>query len=817
MKGMIAVGNQVKKRQLLPALKLVTSSTETIYPKLAKEFLKIYGHVELYNFYGSTECSSNAAVHKIASQDLNQMYIPIGEALDNVNLYILDSHHRILPKGAIGELSVTGHCLSLGYLFEEKNNFQVRSQDVNERLYKTGDLARINEHDELILLGRNDNLVKINGFRIELDEIQNALLALSEVIDAVTLLVKAEDYNKVICYAVVRDPNEISESMVIKKLEKSLPKYALPYKVMFIDSIPKLSSGKADKKNLPSPDLTKKNHSIIVHPVNELQQTLVDIWKDVLNIDQVSILDSFFDLGGTSMLSLRCVSELSKAEVRISVSDLYNTRNLEALSELISGRADTDELRAELCHQQLVCTPTVAYLLNTLKVGERYHIHRLWRDLYLNVDLDNLNRALRLVSRDYSILRAFAQSKPDGVELTVSGKFLEITRLDIGDFQSLEAVDFSFHQQFHDFFAFNGHDLLSKLIAIDFSVQSKKSRYYLLVMHHALIDCYSFEMLISEITRYYNALLVGAECYPLYQDVDQVGLWLGKLREKLNKNAFELYHLWGNDLQRIQSIHPAECRDFISFSAKHIHDAVKESRSMNKLNLDQYAITHHQNVSTIIFDKQLTVKMKTFKLDDIEPVDLMLYAIYAGFSGDNDFVFIDNLDMTRMIDIEGFDISTCIGFVVGMFPLFIRINQYHHPIDTLKSISAIRNDKYRSKFLRSLVHLMDMNIPDGFNIAYPSILINNHMTLSDYTGHSFIGLEHSDVWMGESSGVDVHHNIRINMEILDAHLYIDISYQEGFCNENSVRCMADSLISVMEEIESKELAYNQSKGPTTLF
>jgi hypothetical protein len=246
-------------------------------------------------------------------------------------------------------------------------------------------------------------------------------------------------------------------------------------------------------------------------------------------------------------------------------------------------------------------------------------------------------------------------------------------------------------------------------------------------------------------------------------------------------------------------------------------NSYKESRSMNKLNLDQYAITHHQNVSTIIFDKQLTVKMKTFKLDDIEPVDLMLYAIYAGFSGDNDFVFIDNLDMTRMIDIEGFDISTCIGFVVGMFPLFIRINQYHHPIDTLKSISAIRNDKYRSKFLRSLVHLMDMNIPDGFNIAYPSILINNHMTLSDYTGHSFIGLEHSDVWMGESSGVDVHHNIRINMEILDAHLYIDISYQEGFCNENSVRCMADSLISVMEEIESKELAYNQSKGPTTLF
>ncbi|WP_141671937.1 AMP-binding protein, partial [Gilliamella sp. Fer4-1] len=546
LKGLIHVGKEINKPNLLPSLKLVTSSAEILNTQVAKDFMAIYNHTKLYNFYGSSECSSNAAVHNVSEIDFENIYIPIGNAISNVQLYILDKNNQIVPRGVVGELAVSGDCLSTGYLSEKNIVFHHTIPAIEKLVYKTGDLVRINNDGKLILLGRNDNLVKIDGFRIELDEIQHELLKMEGIQDSATFVIKDDGENKIVSFVVVKEAysGNITQDDIKLKLKDKLPSYSVPRSINIINKIPKLPSGKIDKSNLPKVKFeTRRN---IVQPENKLQNVIANVWKDILKVDQVSLLDSFFTLGGTSILSLKCISELGKLNIKITVSDLYNTSNLKELADKISCTKENDvqHIENEKMISDSIMLPTVSYLLNTQQVGERYTVYKLWHDRNLEINETILAQTIKRIADDYPVLRLKA-IKNQKVTLYQSDLSPNLETVELGDFcdeSSANEVISLYCDNVQGEFRFDGNSFLSRFIMLNLRIQTKEQKYLLILMHHTLIDCFSFEMLISEIDRYYNNIVTGTNCFPAYEGDNQVINWVNLLKTNLQKNVFNYYN-----------------------------------------------------------------------------------------------------------------------------------------------------------------------------------------------------------------------------------------------------------------------------------
>lgn len=799
LKGLIHVGNEIHKPNLLPHLQLVTSSAEILNTQVAKDFMNIYSHTKLYNFYGSSECSSNAAVHKVSEVDFNNAYIPIGNAISNVQLYILNENNQIVPKGVVGELAVSGDCLSAGYLSTENIIFHHTIPASEKPVYKTGDLVKINNDGKLVLLGRNDSLVKIDGFRIELDEIQHKLLQIEGVKDSATIVIKDDGENKIVSFVVLNEHynSNLNEDEIKQKLKVSLPLYSVPRSINIIENIPKLPSGKIDKNSFPKVKFQTRTNTI--QPNTTIQSLIANVWRDILKVEQISLLDSFFSLGGTSILSLKCISELGKLNIKITVSDLYNTSNLKELADKISYKKENNEQDAqnEKAISDHIMSPTVSYLLNTQQVGERYTVCRLWHDPESLINETILTKAIRRIADDYPLLKTKAKYDQK-ITLCQSALVPNLETVDLGDFNDEKNANkalCSYCDKAQGDFRFDDTSLLSRFILLNLNILNKKYKYLLIVMHHTLIDCFSFEMLISEIDRYYKNILVGTESFPAYEGEKHVTNWINLLKTNLQKNIFNYYNYWSQSFNFMKKFtSPLDKKDIVSWSSFNVFESINDVR-LSPASESDYSIISKPNLFVIKLNKQYSDKLITLNNANVDTTDLILYSIFQAFSDDG-FIYVDNLDMTRFISIDGVDLASSLGFIVEMFPMFIKLDKSLSDLEKLKCISDIKKDKLNSLFVRSLPHLLEMNLPNDFEIIYPNIIMNNHISLGSST-NDFLNLENTKLWLGSSSNPDNVHGVRVNIEPFNSNVYIDILYQHDLCNANRVHIFSESLIRVL--------------------
>ncbi|MCL5261042.1 MAG: amino acid adenylation domain-containing protein [Gammaproteobacteria bacterium] len=308
-----------------------------------EKFVKQPYHV--INAYGPTEASVHTTSF-IVDRAYNN--IPIGKPINNVKCYVVDNNLQILPLGATGELLIGGKSLARGYLNRHKltaekfiaNPFQTaeeKSQNKNSRLYKTGDLVRMLPDGNLEFIGRNDSQVKIRGFRVELGEIEKQLLNFPGVRQAV-VIVKEQVFknikDKSILAYYVAD-KKLDEVKMYKYLATKLLDYMLPSSLMFLEKLPLTLNGKLDQKALPKFQFTISSN--YVSPKTKLQNQILKTWSEVLNLPQesIGIKDSFFKLGGNSILAIILATKLheTKACQNIKVVDIYKYPTIEQLSK----------------------------------------------------------------------------------------------------------------------------------------------------------------------------------------------------------------------------------------------------------------------------------------------------------------------------------------------------------------------------------------------------------------------------------------------------------------------------------------------------
>ena len=307
---------------------------EALPRELANDLLGRVG--SLWNLYGPTETTVWSTCAKV---EASAGAISIGRPIANTTIYLLDGAGQLVPTGSAGELFIGGLGVARGYLNRpdltaERFVADPFSAEPGARMYRTGDVVRYNAEGQLFFERRNDGQVKVRGFRIELGEIESALDQEASVRQcAVVVREFSAGDARLLAYVVPAAGQTIDPNRLQDHLRARLPPYMIPQHVTVLDAMPLTPNGKVDRNALPMTDLGSLNVDAYVAPTTDVQVRLATLWADVLRVSRVGIRESFFALGGHSMLAVRMLNRLREATgAEIPLRTVFRAQTIEELS-----------------------------------------------------------------------------------------------------------------------------------------------------------------------------------------------------------------------------------------------------------------------------------------------------------------------------------------------------------------------------------------------------------------------------------------------------------------------------------------------------
>jgi amino acid adenylation domain-containing protein len=297
----------------------------------------------LINEYGPTETVVGCCVYEVQADDPFTGFVPIGKAIDNTQLYILDTALKPVDVGVTGELYIGGAGVARGYLDRPEltdAHFVADpfSGDPLARMYKTGDLARVRNDGSLECLGRIDDQVKIRGFRVELGEIEAVVTEHAAVRQCAALAQEDGSGGKLlVAYVTERAGQTIVPLNLREFLKRKLPEYMVPAHVVVTDAFPLTSNGKVDRRALAALARTLTREEFVA-PQNSAEFKLAAIWTELFEIDPISVTDNFFDLGGHSLLVARLLAKIeSSFEQRLSMATVFQAPTIRELAATLAN------------------------------------------------------------------------------------------------------------------------------------------------------------------------------------------------------------------------------------------------------------------------------------------------------------------------------------------------------------------------------------------------------------------------------------------------------------------------------------------------
>jgi len=291
-----------------------------------------FKNIPVVSIYGQTESSVNSISILKAGQK-----ITLGKTLDNTKIFLVNTEGEQVDLLSIGEIIVACEHISPGYWNTQEVNNTVFSNSLEfGRLYKTGDIGRLLLNGEIEFLGRNDNQIKIRGFRVELGEIESAILSIKGVKEVVVCLKEIENEEKILCaYYQSYDSKDLDIRSTILEI---LPDYMIPAYFNRLDNFPLTPSGKISRKDLPNPILANTKFQ---EPTTELEHIILKLWAEILDLNpnKIGINDSFFSLGGHSLKAAKLISLLEdRLKTSIPISEFFNYDTIKKMSEVIELR-----------------------------------------------------------------------------------------------------------------------------------------------------------------------------------------------------------------------------------------------------------------------------------------------------------------------------------------------------------------------------------------------------------------------------------------------------------------------------------------------
>ncbi|PSL42361.1 amino acid adenylation domain-containing protein, partial [Chitinophaga niastensis] len=472
--------------------------------------------IDIINEYGPTEGTVGCSTYWLNTGDSPEEQvtnISIGQPIDNLRLYIVNTNIEILPVGVAGEICIAGAGLARGYLNQpdltaKKFITNPFGNQVDEKMYRTGDAGRWLPDGTIEYVGRLDNQVKVRGYRIELGEIESVLQQ-CELVNQAVVLVKGDNYSgnsRLIAYIVPE--GDFDKAGILSWLKDKLPIYMMPAQLVALDKLPLTINGKIDKQSLPEANDGKLLVNEYVASRTEVEHILTDTWQKLLGLGRVGIYDNFFELGGHSLLAMRLVVALRQVlQVEISIKVLFLYPTIAALGQYLESHnkgllLPAIEAGPRPEHIPLSYSQERLWFIDQLGGSAQYHLPAVLR---LKGDLDTaaLAYALQTIVNRHEILRTVITQKSgvayqqilekDKWELVITDH--RIYRESEDELQAYTQAQISL-----PFNLLADHMLRANLIALD-----KEEHILVVTMHHIASDAWSTGIIVRELVELYEA------------------------------------------------------------------------------------------------------------------------------------------------------------------------------------------------------------------------------------------------------------------------------------------------------------------------
>ncbi|MDF0733008.1 amino acid adenylation domain-containing protein [Pseudomonas entomophila] len=323
----------------LEALATLVCSGERLAPELAERFAARYPRTRLLNFYGSSEVNGEASFFDYRDATPVCAHSIIGRPIANMRVYVLDAHGEPVPTGTPGEIHVAGASVARGYLNLTElsaSSFTVDPfhRDARQRMYRTGDIGCWLANGNLAYLGRNDNQIKLRGFRVEPGEIEASLSACEGVREAIVMArPDATGEPRLIAWYT---GTAVAPGVLRERLHARLQAYMLPSAFVHLAALPLTSNGKLDRRALPEPTVDAQVRTAYHAPQGETETQLAGIWGEVLGVERVGRHDDFFLLGGHSLQAVHLTARLGKAGFGLTLADVFQHTTVAEMAQAIA-------------------------------------------------------------------------------------------------------------------------------------------------------------------------------------------------------------------------------------------------------------------------------------------------------------------------------------------------------------------------------------------------------------------------------------------------------------------------------------------------
>lgn len=355
-----------RPERILPRKYLILGG-EALSWQLVEKIRQYAPSCQIFNHYGPTETTVGVLTYPVDEQMRDKSEtVPIGRAIANTQIYILDHYLQPVPIGVAGELYIGGDSVARGYLNQPQLTAEkfitiehLGGQEAQPtRIYKTGDLARYLPDGNIEFLGRIDHQVKIRGFRIELGEIESVLSQHPAIRETIVLAREDEPGNKrLVAYVVPNQQPEFSVSDLRNCLKEKLPEYMVPSAFVQLKALPLTPNGKVDRQALPAPDTVRPElEGRFVAPRTFIEETIAKVWTQVLGRDRIGIYDNFFELGGDSILSIQIVARANQAGLQLTPKQLFEFPTVAGLAA-VASTAPTIQAEQEPVSGAIPLTP----------------------------------------------------------------------------------------------------------------------------------------------------------------------------------------------------------------------------------------------------------------------------------------------------------------------------------------------------------------------------------------------------------------------------------------------------------------------------
>ncbi len=637
-----AVSNQTRiKKYILGGEALPTELAQELVMATAPDVI-------IYNEYGPTEATVGCITYQYDESDLSNQ-VPIGQPIQNMNSYILDTNLQRVPFNVPGELYLSGKSLAKGY-FEQPELTEERFVDnpfvFGDTIYKTGDVAELSPNGYIQYIGRNDRQVKINGYRVELGEVE-AKISQCDIIDEVVVLHVREPYSRLIAFCLATPGADLDESELRQSISTSLPHYMMPETFLQIDSMPLTANGKIDTEALiklnPSPSGLPEVNSF------QVANTLVEVWRKFFANPQIDIHSNFFELGGDSIKAVQLSARLQEIGIEVSSREILTNSSILSLSAYCQVAETTFE--AEDSKGHMLPTPIMSWFLNQGHANPDYYNQSVLLELKLAPEDELLlNKAWIGLIKKHPTLRLNYDA--DQARFFYNEDHLSkeniVTYHVVRDNQELKNLCVDLKSSF---------DLSSSLLIQPAVIKCDGLGYLFITAHHLVVDAVSWRILLEDLQKNLSDL-IGNEGLSTNSTGVSLKTWSNHLEALAQSSDYEQeqLHFWK----------PNQATEFYQTTALHP---------------DQRRV-EHQEVMHFELDEEATASLQeevrqTFNCD----LDVLLNAALVE-------VLCERVGSSKLVIEQenhgrhhaNFNLGNTVGWFTSLYPLLF---EYHAEIGTL--------------------------------------------------------------------------------------------------------------------------------------